>query len=175
MISFMVLGTPRSGTTWLANFLNTDSSLCMHDPLIEHTPAQLDQMVIPGKRFGIADTAALTARDWIVPHTAKKIVLWRDIKEVNKSLGQLAFRALDPVIMRGLAFEVPRAKVYHWQSIFHPKFAEEICDFFNVPFDIYRHQELVKMNIQPEFSKLPADPVAVKEFVRRVNAAAVHV
>lgn len=171
----MVLGTPRSGTTWLANLLTTDSTLCLHDPLIEHTPAQLDVMQIPGKKLGIADTAALTARDWVVGHPAKKIVLWRDVKEVNVALGALGFRALDSVAMRGLAFEVPRARIYHWESIFHPKYAKEICDFFNVPWDVYRHQELIKMNIQPQFSKLPVDPAAIREFVQRVAKAQIHV
>lgn len=169
----MVLGTPRSGTTWLANLLNVGDTVCLHDPLLEHTTDQLDRMVIPGKRLGIADTAALTARDWIVAHPAKKIVLWRDVQEVNKSLGALGFRTLDPVAMRGLAFEVPRARVYHWQSIFHPKFAQEICDFFGVEWDVYRYQELIKMNIQPEFSKLPVDPAAAKDLIRRISEATV--
>lgn len=168
MISFMVLGTPRSATTWLANLLTADDTICLHDPLLEHTTAQLDVMVIPGKRMGIADTAALTARDWIVAHPAKKIVLWRDVQEVNKSLGALGFRTLDPVSLRGLAFEVPRAKIYHWQAVFHPRYAEEICDFFGVRWDIYRFMELVKMNIQPHFSRLPVDPAAARDLVRRL-------
>ena len=33
MIDFMVIGLPRTGTTWASNWLTTDSTQCYHDPL----------------------------------------------------------------------------------------------------------------------------------------------
>jgi hypothetical protein len=167
MISFMVLGAPRTGTTWLANLLTTDSTLCYHDPLLENTPEMLDKMLIPGKRLGIADTSALLCRSWICGHPAKKIVLWRPTPEINASLERLGLKALDPVLHRGLSFEVPKAKLIYWEYARTAHGAREVCEYLGVPFDEYRFQEIVKMNIQPEYRRLPIDPEAVRDLVQR--------
>ena len=33
----MVIGLPRSRTTWMANWLTTTDTLCLHDPLANYT------------------------------------------------------------------------------------------------------------------------------------------
>jgi hypothetical protein len=55
MLDFIVLGLPRSATTWLANWLTTDRSLCLHDPFAKTLPEQWDA---GGKRLGISCTGA---------------------------------------------------------------------------------------------------------------------
>ena len=39
-LDFAVLALPRSGTTWLANLLTTDTTLCRHDPFATAMPAE---------------------------------------------------------------------------------------------------------------------------------------
>lgn len=164
----MVLGGPRSATTWIANLLTTDTTLCLHDPLMHHTNVHLEKMEIPGKRIGIADTAAILWRDWVANHPAKKIILWRQPSEINASIERLGLTKIDPV---GHADRVSRLKgipIYPWNSIFKASVAYEICRYFDIPFCPYRFEELKKMNVQPHFASLPVDREAAQELVRRL-------
>lgn len=172
MINFMVLGGPRSATTWLANLLTTDSTLCLHDPLLEHKPPQLDSMIIPGKRIGIADTAAMCNPGWVWAHSAKKVILWRDPAEMNVSLRTLGLQEIPPEKYTKLIQAAPRGvQTYPWQSVFTAPVAGAICRFFDVPFCRWRFEELKKMNIQPQFTRLPVGREAAQELVRRVQEA----
>lgn len=169
MISFMVLGGPRSATTWLANLLTTDNTLCLHDPLLEHQAHALDHMQIPNKRVGIADTSALLYPDWLEQHRAKKIVLWRDPAEFNVSLRELGLRELDGRAHAKRIADLPRGiQVFPWQSVFHQGTAKEICKLFDVPFCRWRFEELKKMNIQPQWNRLSVGKEAVRDLVRRL-------
>lgn len=169
MISFMVLGAPRSATTWMANLLTTDSTLCLHDPLLEHQAHLIDQMQIPGKRIGIADTAALLYPDWLEEHRAKKIVIWRDPAQVNLALRALGLREIDPAAHVKRLGALPKGvKIYPFESVFNPYVAQEICELFDVPFCRWRFQELIKMNVQPQFSRIPVGREAAQDLVRRL-------
>ena len=44
VIEFMVLSAPRSASTWAANWLTTEKTLCLHDPVLEHYPEDLDRI-----------------------------------------------------------------------------------------------------------------------------------
>ena len=171
MISFMVLAGPRSATTWMANLLTTDTTLCMHDPSLEHRIQTLDQIGVPGKRLGIADTSALLWPDWLEKHPAKKVVLWRDPAEINTALRALGMRELDRVGHSnriGATLHWKNVRIYSWASVFQWKYAKSMCDFLGVPVDEWRYRELVKMNIQPQFQRLPLGKEAVQELVRRL-------
>ncbi len=173
MINFMVLGGPRSGTTWLANLLTTDTTLCLHDPLLEHQAHVLDAMYIPGLRIGIADTSALLYGDWLAQHRAKKVVLWRAPEEFNVSLRALGLAEVEPSAHAKRIAALPKGVlVVPWQSIFYWRVAKDICKHFDVPFNRWRFEELVKMNVQPQFSRLPVGKEAAQELVRRFIEAA---
>lgn len=168
MISFMVLGGPRSGTTWLANLLTTDTTLCLHDPLLEHTSAVLDNMHIPGMRIGISDTSALLFPDWLSQHRAKRVVLWRDPAEFNQSLRALGLVEIDgPAHARRIGAVPKGVPVFPWTGIFEWRTARSICKHLDVPFNRWRFEELKKMNVQPQFSRLPVGKEAAQELVRR--------
>ena len=169
----MVVGGPRSATTWVANLLTTDTTLCLHDPLLEHTAKQLDNMAFPGKtRVGIADTSAIVWPEWVAVHPSKKVVLYRDPDEINASLRQLGLPDMDRIThFRRLAM-LKNIPLVPWQTVFTVAGAKELCERLGVPFCRYRFQELQKMNIQPEFAKLPVSREAVQALVRRVQEAA---
>lgn len=170
-ISFMVLGGPRSATTWLSNLLTTDKTLCLHDPLIQYTPNMLDGMYFPGKtRVGISDTAALLWPEWINTHPAKKVILWRDPGEINASLKRLGLHDIhhQKHILR-IESLVPKVRMYPWDSVFRVDIASEICKYFDVPFCPYRHEELTRMNVQPHVPNLLVGKEAGTELARRLT------
>jgi hypothetical protein len=169
-ISFMVLGGPRSATTWMANLLTTDQTLCLHDPLLEHTMEHLERMRVPGKRIGISDSAALlwSRTQWFIMHPSKKIVLWREPEEINASIRQLGLREIEGDKHKARVDDLKNVPVYPWKSVFKASVAYEICRYFEVPFCPYRFEELKKMNIQPQFSQIPVAREAAQELVRRL-------
>lgn len=86
MIDFMIVGLPRSGTAWLANWFTTERSICWHEPLWTRPLAELDEMKGAGL-FGIADTLlAMMDVGALNQHPAKKLIVHRELDEVNKSL-----------------------------------------------------------------------------------------
>lgn len=86
MIDFMVLGLPRSATAWMANWLTTDRSICWHEPLWESTLDELDAVQMNGL-FGISDTELLLLPpDLVNAHPAKKLIIHRELRDVNLSL-----------------------------------------------------------------------------------------
>jgi hypothetical protein len=163
----MVMGGPRAATTWTANLLNTDTTVCLHDPLYEYKPTQLDALQIPGKRIGISDTAVVVYPEWINAHSAKKVVLWRDPEEINDRLRLLGMRQIPRGVLARRYAQLNGVKVYHWGEVFRHEIAKEICDYFKVPFCRWRFEELKKMNIQPQFERIPVGKEAAQELVRR--------
>ena len=91
----MVLGGPRSGTTWAANWLTTDTTFCLHDPLLEYTVRQLNNRHIPNRRLGISCTASILFPEWVNAQKCPKIFLYRDIEEINQSLARLGLVELE--------------------------------------------------------------------------------
>lgn len=164
----MVLAGQRSATTWMANLLNTDTTLCIHDPFLEYTPKQLDETIIPGKRVGISCTAALLFQPWLKTHPARKVVLYRDPEEINASLRALQLPEIDVAKQYALINGV-EAPIFHWEHIFSTHGAEEICEILRVPFCKYRHYELAKMNVQPAWSRVDVTPEAAQTLVRRIK------
>lgn len=170
MIDFMVLGGPRSATTWVANLLTTDNTLCMHDPLLEYTRSYLDQIVIPGKKLGISCTSSLMWPEWLNVHPAKKIILWRHPDDINLALERLGLTKLDAYKHAQRIGALKSVRIYHWESVFNGADASAICRYLGVPFCPHRHNELRSMNIQPQLNRLPLTKEAVRELSARVSA-----
>lgn len=139
----MLLAAPRSGTAWAANWLTTDTSLCLHDPMFKHTHAELDAR--PGERtLGIACTVSALLE--INQHPARKVILHRDPAEVRASMailgirGDYDFHALDRV----------EGQHHDWMDLFNnPKPLYEYL--LERPFDEERHDLLRRLNVQNWF------------------------
>jgi hypothetical protein len=168
MISFMILGGQRSATTWMANLLTTDNTLCIHDPLYSYTLKQLDDLHVPGKRLGIACTGSLMFDEWVRKHPAKKVLLYREPEEVNASLRQLGLAEIS-VMKQFELLEKAKMPVFQWDKVFDAHIAREICRILNVPFCAHRHYELRQMNIQPAFERVGVNPEAVQHLVQRIK------
>lgn len=168
----MVLAAPRSATTWMANFLTTDTTLCMHDALADNKRSLLDRVTIPGVRIGISDCAALYFPEWIEQHPARKIVLWRDPAEINASIRALGLREIDSAAHAArveFAVKYCKAKLYEWSTIWREPTMREICAHLGVPFIQHRFDHFRMQNIQPQWSRLAVDKDAVQELVQQIK------
>lgn len=172
-IKFMVLGGPRSATTWAANWLTTETTMCLHDPLIEYTLRNLDLITIPGKEIGISCTSTLLFPEWFLKHPAKKIILYREPSEINASLAALGLKELDVHAHNGRVHGAVKAgiELWHWDAVLDRTSARTIWQYLlpRVPFDEYRHDLLTQFNVQPQWKRLPVAKEAVGDLVKRFN------
>lgn len=172
MISFMVLGGPRSATTWAANWLTTDSTICLHDPLLEYEPATLERMGFRGgKRLGIACTASTMYPDWVNSLQCPKLVLVRDVHEINNSLRGLGLVELIPSRHEARLATVKNAMFVHYEDMFALSRAFVIAKHLGVPFDADRYDVLRQMRIEPMWAHLNIGKSAAMTLVKRIQEA----
>jgi hypothetical protein len=146
MINFMVLGLPRSGTAWLANLLTTQKSYCRHEAL---WTSSLDELNKENHTvgFGIAETSGFSIVDQINAHNAKKLIVRRDLSEINESLQKLGIPKMNQEHMDKLL----SISGYHidFKDIFDYDKMAKAYDFLLHGFlEPYRHEFLCDMNIQ---------------------------
>jgi hypothetical protein len=149
MLKRMVIGLPRSGTTWAANWLTYGGETCVHDPLY-HTHYSEWQ------RFdGVSCSGISSWPEFVQAQKCPILILHRPWSEVEESLHNFdpGYNGwLDPDAERQLLrLERPGVMVMHWRNLFNRTKAGEIWDFLRMPapFSPTRHGELAAMNIQP--------------------------
>lgn len=162
-IQFMVLGAPRSGTAWAANWLTTDSTFCLNDPLCKHHYSELDEIETP-KRLGIACTSSALFSDWVLKHPARKVILHRDLEEVDHSLTRIGMPTLPPIWRRGVLDRIEGLHV-HWTDLFEqPK---KIWSYLlpDLPFDEDRHALLRELDVQVRYEGVEVDPHTMRRLM----------
>lgn len=160
-LDFIIVGLPRSGTTWSSNWLTTEHSICWHDASGRELPKELDVEPSSKRYRGISCTGAWMWKDWFENHPAKKLILERDYNEINASLVELGLEPLGNEEFA--AYEALKGKRIHFAELFtNPK---PIWEYLlpDLPFDRERHKELLKMNIQP----IDRVQVPDAEYIRR--------
>lgn len=168
MLDFIVTGLPRSGTTWIANWLTTDQSLCIHDPLYKYKLDELDG-IITSKKLGISCTAMWNFRDFLNSHPARKLIVHRDLAEVNDSLKNEMH--VDTISQEQAASLNDIYGIHaDLKDIFDKHKAKEIYEtLLQIPFDEERYLQLVEMNVQPNFGKVTFDLDTLNDFRRRIQ------
>lgn len=167
-IDFIVVSGERSGSTWAANWLTTDTTLCYHDPLMRWRQEELSHLPRPrGKRIGIACTAQGQFPEWVNRQVCPTVVLHREHAQIDASWTKLG---VAPFLVKPDLNNVWGLH-YTWQSLFDPTFAKEIYEYLlHETFDAERHHELVQMNVQPHFDSVSVTGPGVKELVQRIKA-----
>lgn len=167
MLSFIVVGLPRSCTTWTANWLTTDDTLCIHDPLYKYKLEELDQLQTD-KLLGISCTGLWKYPKFIHDHSARKIVIHRDLNDINESLvNEIETNKLSEKDAKVL-YDIDGMHV-QFDDLFHPVSAKQIYEYaLNKPFDSVRHAYLVEMNIQPNFGMFSINKDALMDFKRKI-------
>jgi hypothetical protein len=161
LIKFMVIGLPRSRTTWMANWLTTTDTLCLHDPLAHYTIQELDNYSTD-KLFGISDTAIHMFGGKLNSHPAKKLIIHRPLIDINKSLGQSCVKEDSKTLLDDI-------KGMHVDYCDLNRMGKDIWSFLiGSKFDSERFRQLIGMNVQPHFSELkPINKAKIQEWLGR--------
>lgn len=166
-MDFQLIALPRSGTTWAANWLTYDGAICYHDPLSYRTPAALDAHA-PGREWGISCTGSWMLDKWLASYSCPRVILERDIGEINTSLGEIGYSGLPPWCEAKFK-ELP-GKRFHYSALFDPDGAEEIWSILRkTKFDKERHKILCEMSIQPDFTKWKPDAAIMQELMKDIH------
>ena len=165
MLDFMLIAAPRSATTWAANWLTTDSSLCLHDPLLKFTKEELLALESP-KRLGVACTGLALFPEWVNAHPARKVILRRPLAEIDQSLQEIG---MTPVSEHWNGV-LERIEGVHldWQELFtRPQYIYEYL--LDLPFDPQRWALLREMNVQPHFQELTINRTATAQLMNELR------
>lgn len=153
MIEFMVIGAPRSGTAWAANWLSTDTTLCLHDPLWGSHYRDLDS-IKSAKVLGVACTGLAMFPHYLRTHPARKVILHRDRREIDQSLESIGFSPTPDGLLERLD-EVDGMHV-NWRELFE-KPAPLYEYLLRRPFDAERHAALRSLEVQASFEGIKVD------------------
>lgn len=144
-LEFIVLGLPRSGTTWLANWLTTDSSLCLHDPFAIGLP---ESWPCDERRRGISCTGAALMPHWLAGYHCPIAVIERDPKACDRSLAQLG---LPDTATYAHALRAAPGRRFAFSNLWSEECAAELWAYLlpGMPFDALRYRLLRAMRVQP--------------------------
>lgn len=170
MLDFMVVALPRSGTTWAANWLTTDDTICIHDPLYTLHYEDWDKWELPDRKVGVSCTGIWRFKEWLNKHPSRKIVLHRDLDEVNASMVALGLPECTPMDIKALY----AVDGWHWgmEDLFDANSACRIYEYLlKKEFDINRHQQLVQIEMQPKFSGLKVGAEVTRRLMDEIKGA----
>ena len=156
MLDFMIIGLPRSGTTWAANLFTTDAVLCHHDPLYHTHYSEWDEKLQAPVPVGVSCTGIWRWTDWLNAHPARKVLLHRDGAAIADSMRQIGLPELDLLDAEARLDSVMGLHVPH-TDLFDPRKCCDLWDYLmdgRVPFNWARHKLLVDIEMQPKFSGL---------------------
>lgn len=143
----MIIAGPRSGTTWAANWLTTDSTHCLHDPLYQHHYEELDG-IESIKSLGVSCTGLMNFPKFVNAHPARKVILRRPQREVDESLHLLGLPSVDCSPLDQI-----EGTHYHWKALFDdPKMIYE--SLTGRRFNAERHDFLKTIHVQPQFQQI---------------------
>lgn len=168
-IRFMLLGAPRSGTTWASNWLTTEKSLCLHDPLLEYDETELDAIECD-RMLGVSCTALPLACDFVNAHPARKVIVHRDRRAIDASLVGIGLTPLG----RHWNGALDRIEGVHvdYLAMFDPAEAGRIYEYLTgLPFDKARHAQLAQMYVEPAFDRVRVKPDRARALRSLVEAA----
>lgn len=172
MIEFMLIALPRCGTTWASNWLTTESSLCLHDPLYTLHYSELDRVEsLSGRDVGISCTGIWRFPKWVNAHSARKVVLHRPLAEINASMEAIGL----PALTRADEDALNKISGLHldYRALFHPAQARHIYHYLiKRRFDAERHAALVQIEMQPHFSGLKVGAEVTRRLMAEIVAAA---
>lgn len=163
MIDFAVVGLPRSGTTWLANWLTTDRSLCLHDPFAQGLP---ENWPIDERRRGISCTGAYVLGDWLDRQECPVAVIQRPLHECNQSLSRMGWPHVSH--LRRLLNKT-EGRRWQYADLWNEEKARDLWAFLlpSIPFDALRYRQLRLMQVQPYMPRWSMVEGVLEEMTRR--------
>lgn len=166
-MNFMLLGLPRSGTTWAANWL-MDDAICYHDPLARYDLLQLRQMK-PAKTWGVSCTFLWAFPEFCRDMDCPIVFIERDIQEINKSLLGMSYPEIpDWMVRESKCLNVPR---FNYRDLFDLSSAREIWSILrpDKPHNDERHEILSKLNVTENMDKWSYDPQIMRGLLEKLD------
>lgn len=145
-LDFIVLALPRSGTTWIANWLTTDRSLCLHDPFALGMPESWPH---DHRVRGISCTGAALMPRWLAHYHCPIAIIDRDPMECDASLARMGLPGTQT--FRDAINAIPGLHV-RFEKLWNETTARVLWDYLmpaTVTFDALRYRMLRGMNVQP--------------------------
>lgn len=172
----MVIGLPRSATTWAANWLTCERIFCLHDPLnrLHYNDWNKDGVHFPNREemisVGVSCSGVWNFPNFVNRHPAKKLILLRDFEEIQASLGAAGLPFLDENAKSSLGMiSGPRL---NYRDLFNPSIAEIVWEHLTgstIGFCERRHSILVDMKIEPNFESLNPDYYVTKKLHKELG------
>ncbi len=151
-MKFMVIGLPRSMTTWAANWLSRSDFTVVHDPLYRAHYTEW------GGRFqAVSCTGIWRWSRWVNAQDCRKLVLRRPEADVISSIKKMG-AAMHVPIQGGEATldQIQGSDVWHTPSVdlLKASTAKPIWEWLHpdVPFDAFRHDEMTRWKVEPQLS-----------------------
>lgn len=174
MIDFMIIGLPRSGTTWLANLLSTADTICVHDPLYYAHYTEFDTLFntrYPGfTTYGLSCTGIWRWLEWLNDHPAKKIILHNDFSSIQNSLADMGLPLLEPNAPSFL-HKISGVHVETQEVFENIKCVKKLWSLATPePFNEHRYRHLLDMYIQPSFERISLNKKAIAKLYRELES-----
>lgn len=168
MPDFMIIGLPRSATTWAANWLTSGDVFCMHDPLykVHYSKWDTDRAHFPHtmdyRSIGVSCTGIWRWPDWCNAQDVPKIVVMREIEAIQQDLDRMGLPSLTREDIE--TFHKVEGKRVYYRDLFDPGCASEIWEHLVGPgYCAHRHAQLVEFNVQPNFLEVKPDPKVTRQ------------
>lgn len=144
-LDFIVIGLPRSGTTWIANWLTTDRSLCLHDPFAIAMPEAWER---DRRKFGISCTLSYLLDGWLDRFDCPVAIIDRNTEACDASLQAMGFS--DTKVLQH-AFSQAKGRVFSFDDLWLEPSARALWSYVlpGEPFDVLRYRQLVRTQVQP--------------------------
>lgn len=167
MLDFVVTGLPRSATTWLAVFLTTNESLCLHDPFAMGWP---DTWQRDGRRFGISCTGIYLMPEILQRQDCPVAIIERDPSDCEQSIERMGFKESHIQKLKTMLDQADGRR-FQYEDLWVEERAEELWDFLvpGLKFDHLRYRQLAQMQIQPHMGKWKPN-ANVLEDMKRLRA-----
>lgn len=145
-LDFIVLGLPRSGTTWLANLLTTQQSLCLHDPFARLLPEQIKG---DGRRLGVSCTGMYLMPSLLAAQRCPVAVIERSVDACEASVAKLGLGSVAP--LKG-ALDRVQARRFAFDDLWDEYQARRLWIYLmpGVPWDGPRYRLLRDMRVEPK-------------------------
>lgn len=109
--------------------------------------------------------------EWVLPHPAKKVILYRDIDDINNSLTRLGLATIERIKHIARLDALKNIPVFKYEHLFDSSMAKIMATHLGVPFDAYRHDLLIQMNVQPQWRTLHVGKEASAALIKRIQEA----
>lgn len=166
-LDFIVLGLPRSGTSWIANWLTTDRTLCLHDPFAQGLPKHWPR---DERRRGISCTLAYMLDGWLDRFDCPVAVIERPESERHASLSRAGMTPHRERAAIDRAFAQVRGRRFAFADLWNEVRAAELWAHLlpGLAFDALRYRQLVRVQVQPHPQHWTVD-MATLQTLQRVG------